>query len=282
MPANLRREEIILTPTEDVSGLQPVGEEITEILEYQQGELYVKKYIRPEYIKPTADGSQAKRVIAALPNMPIAKSYVGASLLSHLMVSKYIDHLPIYRQMQMFSRQKITLEDNTVNNWFKQGCHLIEPLYQAHERQVLRTNYLSVDETPIKVLDKAKKGTTHQGYFWIYYNTVSRQVLFKYQTGRAAEWPKETLKNYQGYLQTDGYAAYNQFDDVEGITTLNCWAHARRKFIDAQSFVGQISEQTGISKRSLSSHAAHCHYHSFNYGSAGAYCPQNIRACTGK
>ena len=236
LPAHLRREEIILSPAEDVSGLQPLGQEITEILEYQQGELYVKKYIRPEYIKLDEDGTGAKRVIAALPNMPIAKSYAGASLLAHLMVSKYIDHLPIYRQMQMFSRQKIILEDNTVNNWFKQGCNLIEPLYQAHERQVLRTNYLSVDETPIKVLDKTKKGTTHQGYFWIYYNTGSRQVLFKYQTGRAAEWPKETLANYKGYLQTDGYSAYNHFDDVEGITTLNCWAHARRKFIDAQSF----------------------------------------------
>ncbi|MCY7290709.1 MAG: IS66 family transposase [Ferruginibacter sp.] len=236
LPANLRREEIILSPVEDVSGLTPVGEEITEILEYQQGELYVKKYIRPEYIKPDQEGTQAKRVIAPLPNMPIAKSYVGASLLSHLMVSKYIDHLPIYRQLQMFTRQKITIEDNTVNNWFKQGCNLIEPLYHALEKQVLSTKYLSVDETPIKVLDKTKKGTTHQGYYWIYYNTQTRQVLFKYQTGRAAEWPKETLKNYQGYLQTDGYAVYNQFDDVEGITTLNCWAHARRKFIDAQHF----------------------------------------------
>jgi transposase len=236
LPAHLRREEIILSPAEDVSGLQPVDQEITEILEYQQGELYVKKYIRHEYIQPTADGTQAKRVIATLPNMPIAKSYVGASLLSHLMVSKYIDHLPVYRQLQMLTRQKITIEDNTVNNWFKQGCNLIEPLYHALEKQVLSTKYLSVDETPIKVLDKTKKGTTHQGYYWIYYNTQTRQVLFKYQTGRAAEWPKETLKNYQGYLQTDGYAAYNQFDDVEGITTLNCWAHARRKFIDAQSF----------------------------------------------
>ncbi len=236
LPAHLRREEIILLPTEDVTGLTPIGEEITEILEYQQGELYVKKYIRAEYIKSTADGIQAKRVIAPLPNMPIAKSYVGASLLSHLMVSKYIDHLPIYRQLQMFTRQKITIEDNTVNNWFKQGCKLIEPLFEAHERQVLSTKYLGVDETPIKVLDKTKKGTTHQGYYWVYYNTQSRQVLFKYQTGRAALWPKETLKNYSGYLQTDGYAAYNQFDAIEGITTLNCWAHARRKFIDAQSF----------------------------------------------
>lgn len=258
LPAHLRRQEIILTPTEDVTGLKPVGEEITEILEYQQGELYVKKYIRPEYIQPTVDGTQAKRVIAALPNIPIAKSYVGASLLAHLMASKYIDHLPIYRQLQMLRRQKVAIEDNTVNNWFKQGCNLIAPLFEAHERQVLQTQYLGVDETPIKVLDKTKKGTTHQGYYWVYYNTQSRQVLFKYQTGRAAHWPKETLKNYQGYLQTDGYAAYNQFDDVEGITTLNCWAHARRKFIDAQSFDNAKASEVLVQIQLLYAAEKHC------------------------
>lgn len=138
------------------------------------------------------------------------------------MASKFVDHLPIYSLLQMFTRQKIVIEDNTVNNWFRQGCSLLLPLYQAHERQVLQTQYLSADETPLKVLDKDKKGTTHQGYFWVYYNTQNRQVLFKYHIGRAAEWPKETLANYKGYLQTDGYVAYNQFDDVPGITTLNC------------------------------------------------------------
>ena len=233
---NIRREEIRLMPTEDVTGLIAVGEEITEILEYKQGELYVKKYIRPEYIKPTEDGTQAKRVIAGVPNMPIAKSFVGASLLAYMMASKFVDHLPIYRLLQMFARQKIVIEDNTVNNWFRQGCNLILPLYEAHEDLVLQTNYLSVDETPLKVLDKTKKGTTHQGYFWVYYNTQNRQVLFKYHKGRSAQWPRETLTNYKGYLQTDGYASYNQFDNVADITTLNCWAHARRKFIDAQKF----------------------------------------------
>ena len=258
LPVHLRREEVILAPTTDVTGLSPVGQEITEILEYQQGELYVKRYIRPEYIKPDEDGIKAKRVIAALPNMPIAKSYVGASLLSHLMVSKYIDHLPIYRQLQMFTRQKITIEDNTVNNWFKQGCNLIGPLFEAHERQVLSTKYLGVDETPIKVLDKTKKGTTHQGYYWVYYNTRSRQVLFKYQTGRAAEWPKETLKNYQGYLQIDGYNAYNQFDNAAGITTLNCWAHARRKFIDAQNFDNEKANEVLTQIQLLYAVEKHC------------------------
>ena len=124
-------------PIEDVTGLSPVGEEITELLEHRQGELYVKKYIRPEYIKPTEDGTQARRIIAAVPNMPIAKSFVGASLLAHMMASKYVDHLPIHRPLQMFTRQKIVIEDNTVNNWYRQGCALITPLYQAHDRQVL-------------------------------------------------------------------------------------------------------------------------------------------------
>ena len=258
LPAHLRREEIILTPTQDVTGCPCVGEEITEILEYQQGELYVKKYIRPEYLQPAADGTGAKRVIAALPNMPIAKSYVGASLLAHLMASKYIDHLPVYRQVQMFSRQKIKLEDSTISNWFTQGCNLLEPLYQAHERKVLQTKYLGADETPIKVLDKTKKGTTHQGYYWVYYNTDSRQVLFKYQTGRGAMWPKEMLKNYKGYLQTDGYAAYNQFDEIEGIIVLNCWAHARRKFIDAQDFDNAKASEVLVQIQLLYAVEKHC------------------------
>ena len=258
LPTHLRRVEIRLAPAEDITGLHPVGEEITEILEYQQGELYVKKYIRPEYIQPAADGIGAQRVIAALPNMPIAKSYVGASLLAHLMASKYIDHLPVYRQVQMCSRQKIKLEDSTISNWFRQGCNLLEPLYLSHERQVLCAKYLGADETPIKVLDKTKKGTTHQGYYWVYYNTDSRQVLFKYQTGRGAVWPKETLKKYKGYLQTDGYAAYNQFEDVEGIIVLNCWAHARRKFIDAQDFDNPKASAVLVQMQLLYAVEKHC------------------------
>lgn len=137
---NIRREEIRLMPTEDVTGLTAVGEEITEISEYKQGEFYVKKYIRPEYIKPSQDGTQARRVIAAVPNMPIAKSFVGASLLAHMMASKFVDHLPVYRLLQMFTRQKVVIEDNTVNDWFRQGCNLIQPLYEAHEDLVLQTD----------------------------------------------------------------------------------------------------------------------------------------------
>lgn len=275
LPAHLRREEIHLAPAEDVTGLQPVSQQITELLEYQQGELYVKKYIRPEYLKAVQDGTQAKRIIAALPNMPIAKSYVTPSLLTHLMVSKYIDHIPIYRSLQIFKRQHITIEGNTVSNWFTQGCALLTPLYEAHVRQVLQTNYLGVDETPLKVLDKTKKGTTHQGYFWVYYNLIERQVLFKYQTGRAALWPKETLKDYQGYLQTDGYAAYDQFDGVPGIRVLNCWAHARRKFIEAQDFDNEKAGEVLVQIQLLYAIEKHCAENDYTAGEIKSYREQH-------
>jgi transposase len=236
LPSHLRREEIILEPTEDVTGLTPVGEEITEVLEYKQGELFVKKYVRPEYIKPTEEGTQAKRVIAALPSMPIDKSIAGPSLLAHLMVSKFIDHLPIHRILQIFLRQKVIVDASTVCGWLKQLGYLIEPLYQAHPREVLNTVSLGIDETPLKVIDKSKKGTTHQGYYWVYYNTSNKLVMFNYQPGRDGQCPKDMLANYKGHIHVDGYSAYTQFENTDDITVSNCWAHARRKFIDAQDF----------------------------------------------
>ena len=168
LPSHIRREEIILEPTQDVTGLTPVGQEITEVLEYKVGELFIKKYIRPEYIKPTEEGTQAKRVIAALPSMPIDKCIAGPSLLAYLMVSKFVDHLPIHRLLQMFLRQKVVIDAATVCGWLKSVRKLIELLYDALRQEVFNTHSLGIDETPLKVLDKNKKGTTHQGYYWVY------------------------------------------------------------------------------------------------------------------
>ncbi|MEO7316618.1 MAG: hypothetical protein ABIW47_15615, partial [Ginsengibacter sp.] len=102
LPDTLRREIIELKPKEDVSHLKAVSTQITEVLEYQPGELFVKRYVRPEYIKPTADGLNAVRLIASLPSLPIPKAIAGSSVLTYLLVSKFIDHLPIYRQLQIF------------------------------------------------------------------------------------------------------------------------------------------------------------------------------------
>jgi len=236
LPDSLRREVITLQPDEDVSNLKQVGKEIKEILEYQPGELFVKQIIRPEYIKPSADGLNAKRVIAPLPAMPLEKSIAGASLLTHLLVSKWVDHQPVYRQLEIFKRQNVTINHSTVSGWIKDAMTLVEPVYNLHCKEVLKSNYLNADETTIKVLDKDKKGTTHQGYYWVYYDTRRKLALFDYQPGRGAQYPKAMLSGFNGYLQTDGYDAYEAFDKIEGVTTLCCWAHARRKFFEALEY----------------------------------------------
>jgi transposase len=198
--------------------------------------LYVKQYVRPEYIKPSADGLHAKRVIAPLPALPLEKAIAGPSLLTYLLVSKFVDHQPVYRQLEIFKRQQVNMPYSTVSGLIKQAAELIYPVYDLHCKEVLKANYLSVDETTIKVLDKDKKNTTHQGYYWVYYDTRRKLVLFDYQPGRGALYPKAMLYNFKGYLQSDGYDAYEAFDKIEGITTLCCWAHARRKFYEAKDY----------------------------------------------
>jgi len=236
LPESLRREVIELLPEEDVSELRPVGTAVTERLEYQPGELFVKQFVRSEYIKPSEDGLTAKRVIAPLPCMPLEKSIAGASLLTHLLVSKFVDHLPVYRQLEIFKRQNVNINHSTVCGWIKDAVALIEPVYNLHCKEVLNSNYLNADETTIKVLDKDKKGTTHQGYYWVYYDAQRKLALFDYQPGRGAIYPQSMLHNFKGYLQTDGYDAYDTFDKMDGITTLCCWAHARRKFYEAKDY----------------------------------------------
>ena len=236
LPDNLRREVIRLEPIEDVSGLQPVGTEVSEILEYHPGELYVKRFERTEYIRPSEDGLNAKRLIAPLPAMPLPRAIAGASLLTHLLVSKFVDHIPLHRQLGIFKRQNVSISYSTVAGWIKEGMGVVKRVYDVHCRQVLQTNYLNVDETTIKVLDKDKKQATHRGYYWVYYNTQQKLVLFDYQPGRGAVYPHAMLHNFKGYLQTDAYDGYDAFDKIEGIITLNCWAHARRKFYEAKDY----------------------------------------------
>lgn len=242
LPASLRREVIELHPKEDVAGLTPVDEQVTELLEYQPGELFVKQFVRPEYIKPSADGLTARRVIAPLPCVPLEKSMAGASLLTQLLVSKFADHLPLYRQLEIFKRQNVHINHSTVSGWLKEAAALIAPVYNRHCKDVLNTDYLNADETTIKVLDKNKKGTAHQGYYWVYYDTQRKLALFDYQPGRGALYPQAMLHNFKGYLQTDGYDAYETFDKMGGITTLCCWAHARRKFYDALDYDTHYSQ----------------------------------------
>lgn len=232
LPAHLRRETILLKPESDITGLVKMGEEVTEILDYIPAELYVKQYIRHKYAAPLTDGGSTV-LTAALPGRLLEKCMAGEGLLAQMVVDKYLDHLPIHRQLQRYARMGVTIAQSTSNDWFRRVLDQLHGLYEAHKRITLATAYLGADETPIKVLDEDKKGTTHRGYYWVYHNAEQKLVLFDYRPGRGREGPDDILKNFQGYLQTDGYSAYEDFDRRPGITLLHCMAHARRKFHEA-------------------------------------------------
>lgn len=229
LPESLRREEIIIEPTEDITGHRLMGSEVTEVLDYEPGELFVKKYVRHKYSGPGNEGV----LIGELPARPIDKLMAGEGLLAQIVIDKYVDHLPLYRQMQRFERNGLKLPYSTLTDWVSSTCTLIEPLFEALKKEVLKGDYLHVDETPIKVMDKDKQGTTHRGYYWVYQNSRDKIVFFDYQQGRGREGPEGILEHFQGYLQTDGYAAYDSFEKREGITLINCMAHARRMFTEA-------------------------------------------------
>jgi len=229
LPADLPRKVIVIEPKEDVSHLTKIGEEITEQLDVTPSKFFVRRYVRNKYALPQGEGV----VIGKLPSQPIDKCMAGPGLLAQVIIDKYVDHLPLYRQEQRFSRVGITLAPSTLCNWKSSVCNLITPLYDALVKEVLQTNYLHVDETPIKVLDQDKAGTTHRGYFWVYHNSHQKIVIFDYRKGRDGEGPSEILKNFIGHLQADGYQVYEDFDDSSGIMLLHCMAHARRKFSEA-------------------------------------------------
>ena len=238
LPEHLRREEIVIEPAEDTAGCKKMGEEITEVLEYQPGELYVKQYRRIKYAMPGNSGV----LIGELPARPIDKAVAGEGLLAQIAIDKYVDHLPLHRQMQRFDRAGLKLPYSTLTDWVSGTCKLISPLFDALKTQVLKSNYLHADETPIKVLDKDKSGQTHRGYYWVYQNSIDKLVFFDYQEGRGGEGPLEILQNFRGYLQTDGYNVYDIFDQYKDIRLIHCMAHARRMFNEAMDNDKAIAE----------------------------------------
>ena len=236
LPDHLERRIIAIEPGEDVTGFKKIGEEITEELEYEPGNLFVNRYVRSKYAKPNNEGI----VIAPMIDRPLPKAIAGPGLLSQIVIDKYVDHLPLYRQMERFKRQGVTIPYSTITDMISGTCKLLTPLFDALVKIMLQSNYLHADETPIKVLDKDKKGdasagSAHRGYFWVYHNSIEGLVVFDYRQGRGREGPAEILKNFTGHLQTDGYAVYDVFKDKEDITVMHCMAHARRMFFEAQA-----------------------------------------------
>jgi len=231
LPDHLPVEEIIIEPDYDTSDMVKIGELVTETLHYTPASLIRRRYIRPKYA--AKDGQEV--VVANLPERPLPKSIAEASLLSHIVVSKFVDHLPFYRIIKQFQRNyDLTIPSSTLNDWFVASCTLLEPLYNRLKQKVLDTNYLQADESPIKVMDKDKVGKTHQGYQWVYHNPLEKLVLFDYRKGRGMHGPKELLAEYSGVLQCDGYGVYDKLAKKGEMTLAACMAHVRRKYVEAK------------------------------------------------
>jgi transposase len=229
-PEQLRREEVVINPTEiDLKFAKKIGEDVTEILSYTPAELFVKRIIRTKYQEVSTGNIYQHQA----PARGFERSKVDVSIPAQLLVSKYVDHLPIDRQIKMFARLGLTISDSSINNWMNAAGYFLTPLYEKHKELVLNSHYLHADETTIRVMDSNKKGTTHQGYYWVYQSHADKLVLFEYQRGRGKEGPREMLKYFKGYLQTDGYQVYEEFGKKDGIVLIHCMAHARRKFMEA-------------------------------------------------
>lgn len=234
LPSHLPRKEEIIEPDDLPEGAKKIGEAVTEILEYEAASIYVRRIIRPKYIVASTD-QETNIAIAELPSLPVPKGNAGASMIAHILVSKFCDHLPYYRQSKIFKREGLHIPDSTIGGWANGAIRSwLIPLYETMKSSLLKTDYLMADETPIPVLSEDKPGATHRGYYWVYYDPVNKLVCFDYRQSRGREGPKSFLKDFSGYLQSDGYNAYNELGPAGKIIHLACMAHARRKFEHAR------------------------------------------------
>ena len=247
LPDHLPVKEVIIEPKEDVSGMTRIGEEITDTLDYIAASLTIIRTIRPKYARPSGDGI----VIGKLPERPIEKGIAEAGLLAHVIVSKFIDHMPFYRQNQRFQRDfKLKVSESTINDWFVSVCTLMKPLHEELLRSIFSSDYIQADESPIRVLDKDKSGSTHQGYQWVYHAPVLKRVAFQYRKGRGMHGPKEWLSNHQGYVQCDGWKVYDGMSNKNpSMILIGCLAHTRRKYFDAEKMDPRASEVLKLIQR---------------------------------
>jgi transposase len=216
--------------------MRAAGEDVSEMLEYVPGRFKVIRHVRPKFACSPCD----KLVQAAAPARTIARGLAGPGLLAHVLVSKYTDHLPLYRQSEIYAREGVTLERSTLADWVGQCSALLQPLVNELAKHVLSAEKLHADDTPVPVLCPGR-GTTKQGRLWTYVrddrasaDTTPPAVWFMYTPDRKGRHPVEHLKSYRGILQADAYAGFDGLYERKEhpLVEAACWAHARRKFYE--------------------------------------------------
>lgn len=239
LPAHLPREALVLAPPHaccpDCGGaLKKLGEDVAEMLEYVPARFKVIRQVRPKLACVRCETIvQAEAV-----SRPIARGLAGPGLLAHVLTAKYCDHLPLYRQADIYAREGVELTRSTLAEWVGQCSTLLSPLVEALRRHVLGGDKLHADDTPVPVLAPGE-GKTKTGRLWTYVRddrpsagTAPPAVWFAYSPNRRGEHPQEHLKSFAGILQADAYAGFEALYAGDKIREAACWAHVRRKFYD--------------------------------------------------
>jgi transposase len=239
LPAELPREIETIAPREtacpDCGGkLRLLGEDVAETLEYVPARFKVIRTVRPKL----SCACCARIVQEPAPDRPIDRGLAGPGLLAHVLVAKYSDHLPLYRQSEIYAREGVELDRSTLADWVGGASRVLTPLVDAMKRYVLSADKLHGDDVPVPVLEPGS-GKTKTGRLWTYVRDdrpagshAAPAVWFAYSPDRKGEHPASHLKDFRGTLQADGYAGFNRLYEQGGIVEAACWAHVRRKFHD--------------------------------------------------
>ncbi len=237
LPRQTRRHEPKETVCPQCQGeLRKLGEDVSEMLEYVPASFVVIRHVRTKLSCTKCDCI----VQAEAPSRPIERGVAGPGLLAHVLVSKYCDHQPLYRQSEIYARQDVELERSTLADWVGGSARLLEPLVEALRRYVIAAGKLHADDTPVPVLAPGN-GKTKTGRLWTYVrddrpagDTAAPAVWFAYSPDRKGEHPERHLEKFRGTLQADAYAGFNQLYENGRIEQAPCWAHVRRKFYDLE------------------------------------------------
>lgn len=255
VPEHIPRREIELTvgdkPCAGCGGtLRRLGEDVTEELEYVPGRFVVNRIVRPRF---ACSGCEAFTQ-AALPSRPIERGRPGPGLLAHVLVSKYADHLPLYRQSQIFERDGIDLDRSTLAEWIGKSTALLEPLADAIGRHVRAGQALFADDTPIRMLAPGT-GKTQTARLWAYArderpwgSAVPPAAWYRFSPDRRGQHPKDHLGGFEGWMHADGYAGFNELYTSGDIREVACMAHIRRKFVDVHKAQGSAIAEEAIKR----------------------------------
>ncbi len=250
LPAHLPREDVIHSAcAADCkcgacgTGLQQIGQDVAEVLDYEPGSFKVIRHIRPKFAC-----TQCHTVTQALaPSRPIDRCMAGAGLLAHVVVSKYCDHTPLYRQQQIYARSGVHIERSTQCDWVAGCASLLAPLVRSLQRYVLSAAKIHTDDTPVPVLSPGS-GKTKTARLWVYArddrawaDPSPPAVWYQYSQNRKGENPRRHLDGFAGILQADAYAGYDRIFADGRIIEAACWAHCRRKFYEVHERQGRAS-----------------------------------------